>query len=58
MRADPKTLYREAVRLHPEAAAVVRATLRELRPSVAESLKPAPGAEVKPWGSFWRAGRG
>ena len=31
---------REAVRLHPEAADVVRTTLRELLPSVAESLKP------------------
>jgi ribonucleoside-diphosphate reductase beta chain len=31
---------REAVREHPEMADVVRATLRDLLPSVAESLKP------------------
>jgi ribonucleoside-diphosphate reductase beta chain len=31
---------RETVRVHPEQAEVVRATLRELLPAVAESLKP------------------
>jgi ribonucleoside-diphosphate reductase beta chain len=31
---------RETVRAHPEQAEIVRATLRELLPSVAESLKP------------------
>jgi ribonucleoside-diphosphate reductase beta chain len=34
---------RETVREHPETADVVRATLRELLPSVAESLKPPGG---------------
>ncbi len=36
---------RETVREHPETAEVVRATLRELLPSVAESLKPPGGGD-------------
>ena len=35
---------REAVRAHPEQADSVRQTLRELLPSVAESLKPPSGS--------------
>jgi ribonucleoside-diphosphate reductase beta chain len=36
---------RETVRAHPEMADVVRETLRELLPSVAESLKPPDGGD-------------
>ena len=36
---------RETVRDHPETAEVVRATLRDLLPSVAESLKPPGGGD-------------
>ena len=36
---------RETVRDHPETADVVRATLRDLLPSVAESLKPPDGGD-------------
>ena len=39
---------RETVREHPEMAEVVRQTLRELLPSVAESLKPPRQTEAIP----------
>jgi ribonucleoside-diphosphate reductase beta chain len=43
---------RETVREHPETADVVRRTLRELLPSVAESLSPPGSAEETDWAAL------